>query len=309
MRLTGAPFTIPMPTSPCPICGANSPVVQIPERQISRFACPRCGHYEITDQDVHLGGIPEPRHLLSAFLRERFERTKRPYRFEDRGESKSFPQGLVEWPVSEKLNRALLRLAERSTAFGSPSEAQPDQDWPLAQAKNAAEFGRMLSHWIRAGALENPSGGSFVVTGPGWSLVEELRPRGVAKSKQAFVAMSFAAEYDHAYDGIKDTLAAVGWKPWRADREDYQEKICDRIVAEIRRSGLMVAEFTAQRPNVYFEAGLAMGLGMPIIWCVRQDAMSEVAFDVRQYPYVVWSGLEELKTRLRDRIQALYPAG
>ncbi|NOT29077.1 MAG: hypothetical protein HOP15_01370 [Planctomycetes bacterium] len=271
--------------------------------------CPCCGHYEVSDQDVKLGWIPEPRHLLSAFLRERFERTKLPYTFADRGASKRFPTDLLEAAVSEKLNRALLRVADLSPAFGSPSTVDHATDWPLAQARNPAEFGRMIGHWLEAGALQrNSSGPGFMVTGPGWKLVEELRPMSASRSSQAFVAMSFATEFDSLYEAsIRGGLAGTGWSPWRADREQYAEKICDRIVLEIRRSGLMIVECTGHRTNVYFEAGLGMGLGMPIIWCAREDAMPGVAFDVRQYPHIVWKEPDELKSKLHHRVQALYP--
>jgi len=167
----------------------------------------------------------------------------------------------------------------------------------------------MLGHWLEAGILERDSSGAgFIVTGAGWSLVEELRPRNPARSNQAFVAMSFASELDDLYEGaIRGALDEVGWRAWRADREKFEEKICDRVVLEIRRSGLMIVECTGHRPNVYFEAGLAMGLGMPLIWCAREDAMPGLAFDVRQYPHIVWSDADELRDKLQDRVRALYP--
>jgi len=49
----------------------------------------------------------------------------------------------------------------------------------------------------------------------------------------------------------------------------HNEKICDKIVSEIRKSRLLVADFTDNRGGVYFEAGFAMGLSIPVIWMCR----------------------------------------
>ena len=76
------------------------------------------------------------------------------------------------------------------------------------------------------------------------------------------------------------------------------------IVAEIRRSSLLVADFTGHRGGVYFEAGLAMGLGIPVIWTCRTDCVSELHFDTRQYNHIVWTDVPELKTKLVNRIAA-----
>lgn len=47
----------------------------------------------------------------------------------------------------------------------------------------------------------------------------------------------------------------------RVDFVEHNEKICGKIVTEIRTCQFLVADVTLQRPGVYFEAGFAMGLG------------------------------------------------
>jgi nucleoside 2-deoxyribosyltransferase len=75
-------------------------------------------------------------------------------------------------------------------------------------------------------------------------------------------------------------------------------------MAEIRRSGLIVADFTGNRGGVYFEAGFAMGLGLPVIWTVRQDDIDAVHFDTRQYNHITWSTPQELREKLYNRVMA-----
>src|SRR6478672_5340023 len=51
----------------------------------------------------------------------------------------------------------------------------------------------------------------------------------------------------------------------RPDRVEHNDNVNDRIISEIRSCQFMVADFTLHRNGVYFEAGLASGLGRPVI--------------------------------------------
>jgi len=63
----------------------------------------------------------------------------------------------------------------------------------------------------------------------------------------------------------------------------HNEKICDKIVSEIRKSGLLVADFTGNRGGVYFEAGFAMGLSIPVIWTCRASDVEKLHFGLAAY--------------------------
>ena len=120
--------------------------------------------------------------------------------------------------------------------------------------------------------------------------------------------MWFHTELDHVYEnGFKAALDDTGYQSIRIDLIEHNEKICDRIVAEIRRSGLLIADITGNRPGVYFEAGFAMGLGLPVIWTCRDTDIDDVHFDTRQYNHIVWKDAADLKKRLADRIEATLP--
>lgn len=117
--------------------------------------------------------------------------------------------------------------------------------------------------------------------------------------------MSFAKELDPAYDeAIAPALTDAGWTPVRMDRMHHNERIDDRIVAEIRRAGMVIADFTANRPGVYFEAGLAVGLGLPVIWTVNEADLGAVHFDTRQYNHIVWKKVADFRAQLHDRVVA-----
>ena len=93
----------------------------------------------------------------------------------------------------------------------------------------------------------------------------------------------------------------------RIDKTEHNDKICDRIISEIRTSGLVIADFTGQRGGVYFEAGYAMGLGIPVIWTCRSSDVDGLHFDTRQYNHISWDSAEDLRIKLVNRIRATLP--
>ncbi|MCK4624176.1 MAG: nucleoside 2-deoxyribosyltransferase [Phycisphaerae bacterium] len=140
----------------------------------------------------------------------------------------------------------------------------------------------------------------------GWEKIDEWKQEEkTVETNQAFVAMWFDPDMDKFYeDGIKPGIVDAGFDCTRIDTREHNNKICDEIIAEIRKSRFMVADFTGQRGGVYFEAGFAMGLGIPVIWTVHKDQIDQVHFDTRQYNHIVYESAEDLKRKLYNRIAA-----
>lgn len=142
------------------------------------------------------------------------------------------------------------------------------------------------------------------ITPDGIEHLEDSRHR-ARRSRSAFVAMWFAPETKDAWtSGLSPGLKDVGFEPVRIDELHHNGKICDAILACIRDSSLVVADFTGNRGGVYFESGFALGLSIPVIWSCRRDWIDKIHFDTRQYNHIVWDTAEELRERLRDRALA-----
>ncbi len=149
----------------------------------------------------------------------------------------------------------------------------------------------------------------------GWARVDYLLARHPS-SNRAFVAMWFAPEMQPAFnEGIKPALIECGYEPpfrvddpeheKRAAEPDYQAKIDDRILAEIRRARFVVADMSGARPAVYYEAGFAQGLNIPIIWsCRAASATKDMCFDTRQIGHIIWENPQQLYEQLRDKLRA-----
>ena len=107
-------------------------------------------------------------------------------------------------------------------------------------------------------------------------------------------------------EGIKPVLRKFGYKIIWMKELQHNEPIDDRIFAEIRRSSLMVADFTGMRSSVFYEAGFAAGLGIPVIFTCDKTEKEEVEkhFDTRQIIHMFWSDSNDLSRQLTDRIGA-----
>jgi hypothetical protein len=154
---------------------------------------------------------------------------------------------------------------------------------------------------------------NFTLSAPGWLKVEELLTR-LPDTTQAFVAMWFNDRTLAAYvDGIEPAIIDSGYRSVRIDKKEHSNKIDDEIIAEIRRSKFLVADFTCEkekvRGGVYFEAGFAMGLGIPVIWTCAQQSIGDLHFDTRQYNHIVWDTPRTLRSLLKARIGAVVGDG
>ena len=145
---------------------------------------------------------------------------------------------------------------------------------------------------------------------PGGYIASDVLRAQRAASTQAFVAMSFAPEMDRVYEeGFEPGIRNAGFKPMRISDKEHTNKVDDEIIAEIRRSAFLVADFTGHRQNVYFETGFTIGLARQVIWTCRKDNMKDLHFDIRQYNCIGWETTSELSRRLQRRIEAMFGQG
>ncbi len=152
---------------------------------------------------------------------------------------------------------------------------------------------------------------AYKIKPKGWIRLDEISQVN-ADSTQGFVAMWFDESMIEIYDNaIAPAINDAGYNPFKIDLEEHNEKICDEIIAQIRKSKFVVADFTKHRGGVYFEAGFAKGLGLDVFWLCHEDDFSERHFDIRQYNCIRWKQEEpdELRKRLAVRIESVLGHG
>jgi nucleoside 2-deoxyribosyltransferase len=122
-----------------------------------------------------------------------------------------------------------------------------------------------------------------------------LRPPS-AERVTIFVASAFGhEEQDLLFEReIRPAIESCHYIPLRVDLVEPLQTISDRVMQGIRECRCMVADLTFARPSVYFEVGVAHGLGIPVILTCRKDHdkntsdSMKVHFDLEQHKISYW---------------------
>lgn len=337
----------------CPIWGTPATITEVPSNPRSPYQrttinSPRAGGKYTTDGytllQLKLLGLPDETtkaHLTSWLIEEREQGVEVPLITPDTIEDAKQRRDL---PIYKRLDRFLRYLSHMESYPGcifswreiGPQQAQAwleskiieslsSPEWLRAQTigtRNIAaleEIKFFLTSLIERGWIDfhganiHAPNTEFNLTVSGHAHLEELERHG-ADSSQAFVAMWFDDTMKNAQEkGIKRGIADAGYKPMLINEKPHINKIDDEIIAEIRRSHFVVADFThggdIVRGSVYYEAGFAHGLGIPVIFTCRKDVLEKLHFDIRQYNYLVWETPETLRGDLAHRISAVIGDG
>ncbi len=296
----------------CPLCSAKTEYERY-DGFILIIKCEICGDFRVEIPILDkFEGLEDVLHLASGITRwAKIDKKKPPFidckYVENIKNEPSIPKD-----VFEKIDKILLYIKNKSSYDGHKIEINSNKDYPIAFAKKKNE----MLHYLKAAVNEykylekiNMMGegkGLFNLTTKGDERLNEIK-REISKTKQAFVAMWFKDEEtgDAWENGFKEALEDLGYKALRIDKKEHINKICDEIFKEIKRSDFLVADLTGLRSGVFFEAGFAKGLNIPVIWTCRGDYFDEAEkqFDTRQYNHIKWENSEDLKEKLIKRIK------
>lgn len=168
------------------------------------------------------------------------------------------------------------------------------------------------------------------ISSAGWAYLETFRHPN-PESKKAFVAMWFDGEMkDVLLKYIKPAAFDAGeYKAETIDEKDFNGNINDAIIGEIRSSKFVIADFTGNRGGVYYEAGFADGLNIPVIYSckkewfnkfvkqnikikdskgnekeINKNVYSQIHFDVNHQKFIEWENGDDLYKKLLNRIKA-----
>jgi len=144
----------------------------------------------------------------------------------------------------------------------------------------------------------------------GWNEFDRFR-RTASDSRLAFMAMPYNVDLlDSVYSThIKPAIDQCGFEIRRLDDKPKAGMIDDRMRVEIRRSRFLLAELTKQNKGVYWEAGFAEGLGIPVIYLCNARDFKRIHFDTSHLTTVKWhsNNLEQLSVDLKNVIRATLP--
>lgn len=303
----------------CAVCNGPNAKVR-PAGDSYKVNCAYCGDYVITGSahaTLAANALINPRQIANArsWIRENQGVLIRSADLE-------MLRALQSPNVAKRAEKMLLALNKSELRIGEISSFQFDEakhaSWTaISWSINVDELGYLLIEYLAKtkGWLIVRNAGvtsmTLQISPSGYEHIESLRSGNVT-SASGFCAMWFSSEVTHIWtDAIKPAINAAGYDAVRVDGVEHNNKIDDEILANIRASRFVIADFTGERGGVYFEAGFAMGLGRPVIWTVRDDQLAKVHFDNRQYNFIVWKPdeLEDFAKRLQLRIEATIGRG
>ena len=284
-------------------CGSNSAYI---------CNCPVCGKHVLTDTafEMQIDIDPIDRILFSGYLKNRPDEEKNKKIYSNM--LTDIPQIVASFrnlSVSDKINNILRYIGDKSKFINQRAELDKNQEFTLFYCKNKGELRSILEHLRKMNYIlgeESESKIRAYLTIDGWNRYEQIKVINL-NSKKVFVAMDFGNEWIRLFaDTIFPICEQAGFKAELADSHEHNEKICDKIIGLIRESRFVIAEFTVQNNGVYYEAGFAEGLGLPVIRLCRKQEIDDnkLHFDIRQYSYVAWETSEDLSKKLYDRIKA-----
>lgn len=125
-----------------------------------------------------------------------------------------------------------------------------------------------------------------------------------------FVAMSFREEEEPAlvdyFEAMKRAVkeSKLPINLTRIDLVEGDYEISQKIMDEIFKSDFVLADFTLNPRNVYFEIGIARGCKKVVLQTARSATVLE--FDIRNWRTIFYKNATELEKKLKNAMEDVY---
>ena len=218
---------------------------------------------------------------------------------------KNYPANIIE-----RMNRALLLLSLLNDSIDSTLT----KDYYFGRFLFCTTFGqidevdKMLRFLSGLGYIEcDTSMKNISLTYHGWERIIELSARS-KEIDQGFIAISYASEAKNIMEAFREAITSCNYKAQIISEKEHNHQIVPEMFYEIERSKFMVVDVTFQNYGAYYEAGYAQALGKEVIVCCSEEVFNDPKrkphFDISQKPIIIWKDVDDLKERLKRRIEA-----
>ncbi|WP_380056116.1 hypothetical protein ACFE33_01810 [Falsihalocynthiibacter sp. SS001] len=195
---------------------------------------------------------------------------------------------------------------ERSFEFG-PTQFKvgcKTREGVVGLAKHLSEMGQI--EFRPSKTLEGITF-SATMTVAGWIEYERILADNKV-GRKAFIAMPFGKRDldDEWLPSLRNAVAQTGYELERVDDKPKSGLIDTRMKLQIKAARFLLVELTHSNLGAYWEAGMAEGLGKPVIYLRRSNDLDKAHFDVEHSFRVQWDAhdlepaLETLKATIRN---------
>lgn len=275
--------------------------------ELLRIACPHCGPHELTVETAKFVSKEledEAKRRIGYWIREQASLNETPALTET---ALSSVLALPEKTILDRANRLLQWAAKQQGTLDGTFPLKEISLRAITHSRSLDEILQLVKFLERLKYIDGRRGQNEARLSPeGFIAASEQQ---VVPSQSAFIAMWFDQSMLGARAAIESAVKKCGYTSIVVDNVEHINKIDDEIVAQLRRSKFVVADFTGHRGGVYFEAGFGLGLGRRVFWTCRNDDLARLHFDIRQYNCIDWKNEAELEARLQRRIEAVVGLG
>lgn len=238
-------------------------------------------------------------HLVSGYIREQTDcEEKVTLQANDLEAIVNSPN--IPVTIEDKGNRLLQFLYRHSQGPGEPVVIHPlSSSYNLTYSPNLQELVYIVDK-LRSEHLLIREGMTFQLTEKGWS--EAAASAGGKKLVPCSVLISDEEDLCAAWlQMLLPKMEQYGYQPRLLTKAKTQnsEKYSLELIAD---SKLVIADLTAQSPEVYFAAGYALGLNIPVIWIMKSSDAGKLPVRIEEIRPIVWNTAEELAAILQQRL-------
>lgn len=99
---------------------------------------------------------------------------------------------------------------------------------------------------------------------------------------------------------ITSVAYELGYRSQRVDGDATTDTIDNKILEQIKKAEIIIADLSFERPNCYYELGYARALGKDVI--IIYDSKSKVHFDVNHYDSSQYFSMIDLEQILKTKL-------
>ncbi|MCA1295231.1 hypothetical protein LBW89_19655 [Paenibacillus sp. alder61] len=239
-------------------------------------------------------------HLISAYIRERTDSDdKVTLTVNDLESIANSPE--IPLTLEDKGHRLLQYLYRHAGNPGESVVIHPlSSNYNLTYSPNLQELVYIIDK-LRNEHLLVREGINFQLTEKGWS--EAAAIGGGKKRTPCSVLLPDQEELRSEWlGGLLPKIEKYGYQPRVVTLSGAKNGEEEFSLERISESKLMIADLTGQSSEVYFAAGYAFGLNIPIIWTVHSSGAHIQLPGIEEIRPIVWESVEELAVILQHKL-------
>lgn len=304
----------------CPICETKNCQYGQSFGDSFAYKCPRCGKFVLSGRvSASLMGYSEinvNRAAISRWIKINQNAGKPPY---IDGEALEYIIKNFKLPSPvEQMNNLIIWVGVNQTSIGKFASIYWVDLLATIGCADYESFQYIIDWAIQRSLIkfDTPDGftSRFQLTIEGWEYYNNIEKTNI-DTKLAFMAMEFNnSRLDKLYEStIKPTVESTGFIIRRLDEVKRAGLIDEKMREEIQKSKFMIVDLTSENRGAYWEAGLASGINIPVIYICELSEFTrrQSHFDTSHHETIMWDdkpeGLNKFSQDLKKSIYDTFP--